>query len=85
MRTLDASQLLWMAPELLRLIPGGPILGTQKGDIYSLAIIIQELITETSPYDCCLDSQEPQAAESKHQLRDVNVCIFNLFFIEQKL
>ncbi|VDK49814.1 unnamed protein product [Taenia asiatica] len=36
---------LWTAPELLREYPNhGDLRGTQKGDIYSFAIVSQEII-----------------------------------------
>ena len=38
-----------MAPELLR-IPNRPQRGTQKGDVYSFAIILQEFHTREGPY-----------------------------------
>lgn len=41
--------LLWVAPEILRL-PNRPIRGTQKGDVYSFAIILQEFHTREGPY-----------------------------------
>ena len=43
--------LLWTAPEHLR--TKHPLLsGSQKGDIYSLAIIFQEIITRCGPFEC---------------------------------
>lgn len=41
--------LLWVAPEILRL-PNRPIRGTQKGDVYSFAIILQEFHTREGTY-----------------------------------
>lgn len=43
------SDLLWVAPELLR-TPTRPPRGTQKGDVYSFAIILQEFHTREGPY-----------------------------------
>lgn len=44
-------ELLWVAPELLPLtvIPGTP--ATQKGDVYSFAIILEEIVVRGGPYD----------------------------------
>ncbi|XP_076797319.1 guanylate cyclase D [Arvicanthis niloticus] len=43
------EELLWTAPELLR-GPGGPGKATFKGDVFSLAIILQEVLTRDPPY-----------------------------------
>ncbi|XP_050297580.1 atrial natriuretic peptide receptor 1 isoform X1 [Anthonomus grandis grandis] len=45
------NKMLWVAPELLplTLIPGNP--ATQKGDVYSFAIILEEIIVRGGPYD----------------------------------
>jgi len=42
---------LWIAPELLPLtvLPGTP--GTQKGDVYSFAIILEEIVVRGGPYE----------------------------------
>ncbi|XP_048576329.1 atrial natriuretic peptide receptor 1 isoform X2 [Nematostella vectensis] len=41
--------LLWVAPEILRL-PSRPARGTQKGDVFSFAIILEEFHTREEPY-----------------------------------
>ena len=46
----NPEQLLWTAPEILRMIDRPPI-GTQKGDVYSFGVISQELVTMTKPYE----------------------------------
>lgn len=45
------EELLWVAPELLPLtiIPGTP--ATQKGDVYSFAIILEEIVVRGGPYE----------------------------------
>jgi len=40
---------LWTAPELLRMT-SRPVVGTQKGDVYSFAIIMQEIMYRGAPY-----------------------------------
>nr|XP_022316872.1 atrial natriuretic peptide receptor 1-like isoform X2 [Crassostrea virginica] len=46
----ESFKLLWVAPELLRLVCFPPK-GTQKGDIYAFAIILQEIILRATPYE----------------------------------
>ena len=42
---------LWTAPELLRLDPKQrPARGTKKADVYSFAIIMQEILFRASPF-----------------------------------
>ena len=47
---LVTLELLWTAPELLRM-KRAPVKGSQKGDVFGLGIIIQEIITRTMPYE----------------------------------
>jgi atrial natriuretic peptide receptor A len=44
-------ELLWVAPELLPMTsyPGSP--STQKGDVYSFAIILEEIVVRGGPYE----------------------------------
>lgn len=47
----NPANLLWTAPELLRIDPHKwPVYGTQAGDVYSYAIILQEIISKDLPY-----------------------------------
>ncbi|CAH6792663.1 Gucy2d [Phodopus roborovskii] len=43
------EELLWMAPERLR-GPGGPGKASFKGDVFSLGIVLQEVLTRGPPY-----------------------------------
>jgi atrial natriuretic peptide receptor A len=45
------SELLWVAPELLPLtvMPGSP--ASQKGDVYSFAIVLEEIVVRGGPYE----------------------------------
>ncbi|XP_062940185.1 retinal guanylyl cyclase 2 [Cynocephalus volans] len=49
----SAEELLWTAPELLR-APRGNKLGSFAGDVYSFAIIMQEVMIRGSPF-CMMD------------------------------
>ncbi len=44
------KKLLWTSPELLRMTTR-PNNGTQSGDIYSLGIILQEVVYRTMPFN----------------------------------
>ena len=45
---------LWTAPELLRM-RARPINGTQKADVYSFAIVLQEIMFRAAPYFIDID------------------------------
>lgn len=53
------TELLWVAPELLPLtiIPGTP--ATQKGDVYSFGIILEEIIVRGGPFEAARQFLEP--------------------------
>ncbi|XP_055353545.1 atrial natriuretic peptide receptor 1-like [Paramacrobiotus metropolitanus] len=59
--TGSVQMYLWRAPELLR--HAMPIRGTQKGDVYSFAIILQQIILRTPPYHLPNDPLELSDAE----------------------
>ncbi|EDS26635.1 conserved hypothetical protein [Culex quinquefasciatus] len=54
------NKLLWVAPELLpaTVIPGTP--ATQKGDVYSFAIILEEIVVRGGPYETARQFMDPQ-------------------------
>jgi len=58
---MDESQFyrsqLWTAPELLRMTTR-PINGTQKADVYSFAIVLQEIMFKAAPY--FIDTEPPE-------------------------
>jgi serine/threonine protein kinase len=45
-----AYNLLWTAPEILRVGVKNMPYGTQKGDVYSFAIVLQEILTREPPF-----------------------------------
>lgn len=47
---VDARTLLWTAPEHLR-DESTSRTGSQKGDVYSFAVILQEIISRSAPFD----------------------------------
>ena len=49
--------LLWTAPEILRM--SNPLsCGTQRGDVYSYGIILQEILLRDTPYPATLKSAD---------------------------
>lgn len=44
-------ELLWIAPELLSLTVTPGSAATQKGDVYSFAIILEEIVIRGGPYE----------------------------------
>ncbi|XP_071444038.1 guanylate cyclase 32E [Hetaerina americana] len=54
-------RLLWRAPELLRDV-NAPPRGSQKGDVYSLGIVVYEIIGRSGPWgDCCYQVEDLEA------------------------
>jgi len=55
------SDMLWTAPELLRIPPEEqPMYGTREGDVYSFGIIMQEIALRDEPYATQLSTFEPE-------------------------
>jgi atrial natriuretic peptide receptor A len=57
------SELLWVAPELIpsTVVPGTP--ATQKGDVYSFAIILEEIVVRGGPFEAARQFLEPQGEQ----------------------
>ncbi|XP_053402705.1 atrial natriuretic peptide receptor 1-like [Mercenaria mercenaria] len=49
--TFNTGKLLWTAPEHLNMSPDGSIGASQKGDVYSFGIILQEIAMRAGPYE----------------------------------
>ncbi|XP_035776449.1 atrial natriuretic peptide receptor 1-like isoform X2 [Anopheles albimanus] len=64
------NKLLWVAPELLHatVIPGTP--ATQKGDVYSFAIILEEIVVRGGPYETARQFMDPQAIVDRVALHE---------------
>lgn len=56
------TEQLWTAPELLRLDRRPPE-GTQKGDVYSFAIIVHEIVVRQGPFYLGDDKDTPPKGE----------------------
>jgi len=50
---------LWTAPEILRMVDP-PLQGTQKSDVYSFSIVIQEVLLRDRPF--CRETMNPEGA-----------------------
>jgi len=55
------SDLLWTAPELVRMVESErPMYGTQRGDIYSYGIILQQIANRGLPFSYKRRNLEPE-------------------------
>lgn len=83
---LTFSELLWTAPEHLCLTPGGVIGSSQKGDVYSFAIILQEIAMRAGPYEGNSQDVDGMATDfviSCHVILinlSLNLVVFKLYF-----
>lgn len=48
---LFLEELLWVAPELLSEQTNNLVPATQKGDVYSFAIVLEEVVVRGGPYE----------------------------------
>jgi atrial natriuretic peptide receptor A len=68
--------LLWIAPELLPLTvtPGRP--ATQKGDVYSFGIILEEIVVRGGPYEAARQFLDPQGIRIDRSISGINIFSF---------
>jgi hypothetical protein len=71
------SELLWTAPEHLR-DPFPGMKGSEKGDIYSLSIIMQEVILRQEPYAMLEHKAKGITLLSLH-VKYIVTCVTNTF------
>lgn len=65
------AELLWIAPELLPLTVTPGSAATQKGDVYSFAIILEEIVVRGGPYEVARSFMTAQ------EVRSVSFLSFN--------
>ena len=66
---------LWKAPELLR-CENPPMRGTQRGDVYSFAIVLLEIITRRQPFE-----DDDTEYDGKNQFNFLSYFNINTFFL----
>jgi len=71
--------MLWTAPELLRLQQAPPY-GTNRGDIYSFAIILQEMFLADQPYAEDLNVFE-QAGKHQSKMSFIRNLLMQLIYL----
>ena len=72
--------LLWSAPELLR-VKAQPVHGTQKGDVYSFAILAQQIAYRAQPFFIA-DDQNPRGQRYREldlscSVQKFGICYFS--------
>ncbi|OQV12270.1 Atrial natriuretic peptide receptor 1 [Hypsibius exemplaris] len=67
----NIEELLWRSPELLRQTM--PAEGTQKGDVYSFAIILQQIILRSGPFELPNDPLEMSEHEILTEVISANI------------
>lgn len=63
----DFLDKFWTAPELLRMTSPPPQ-GTQKGDVYSFAIICQEIVCREGPFFSASTQMRPHGEITEFQV-----------------
>lgn len=74
------SARLWTAPELLRMHSPPPE-GTQKGDVYSFAIICQEIVYRSGPFWVENMDLTPQGILIKYSIKLALLALRNIFIL----
>ena len=72
---------LWTSPELLRM-PNQMVEGTQRGDVYSFAIICEEILYRSGPFFVQNMDLSPQGMLVKIKSCNQSVIISNIIFCE---
>lgn len=78
---ITVSGLLWTAPELLRMEHPPPD-GTQKGDVFSFAVIVHEIVTRQGPWANQTDpvTLNPLTPKGKNSKISFYFCFFYINF-----
>ena len=65
--------MFWTAPELLRDTSRETQGGTHKGDVYSFAIVLQEILYRTPPFEACNETSMVPKGKSDLKLERESV------------